>query len=250
LPWIAAVALAMTFVSPVARAQGVPKSGPALVSVAWLELRGAGSSERPRALESLLAAVQRRTSVEPDVANVPHLGPLDEALFEHPLVVLAGSARVEPLTDAELDALRRYLTSGGMLLIDDRSADPKSPFATSAREQISRVLGGRAFEPLRPDHAAYRSYYLLDRAWGRVDVSQDLEAILLGGRAAVVWSANDMLGAWERDALGQWAHDVQPGGVRQREMAVRAGVNLVLYALTLDYKEDLVHLPLILQRKR
>lgn len=220
------------------------------VRVAALALRGLPDDGRPRAVPSLLAAVQRRTAVEPDVSRVPRLGPLDPALFDHPLVVLSGSADFPPLGDREVDALRGYLTSGGMLLVDDASGVAGSPFARRAKAELSRVLGGRPVEPLPPDHAAFRSYYLMDRAFGRVAVSDDLEAIRVGGRAAVVFSSNDLLGACERDALGEWAQPVEPGGTRQREMAIRLGVNLVLYALTLDYKEDLVHLPLILERKR
>ena len=77
-----------------------------------------------------------------------------------------------------------------------------------------------------------------------------LLAIEHEGRAAVLYSANDILGACERDVFGRWAKPVAPGGTRQRELAQRLGVNIVLYALTLDYKQDLVHLPLILERRR
>ena len=41
------------------------------------------------------------------------------------------------------------------------------------------------------------------------------------------------------------AEDISP---RQREMAFRFGVNLVMYALTGSYKGDQVHLPAILER--
>lgn len=228
----------------------VEAAAPSHVQLAILEVRGMGEDDRPRAVASLLAAVQRRTAVEPDVATVPRLSPADPALFDHPLIVLSGGRAFPALQDREVDVLRSYLSSGGMLLCDDRSGVADSPFAASVRRELSRVLGGRPFEALPVDHAAFRSYYLLDRAWGRTSASDDLEAILVGGRAAVILSANDLLGAGERDALGEWARAVEPGGTRQREMAIRLGVNLVLYALTLDYKEDLVHLPLILERKR
>ena len=246
-----AILLALLALAPAVRSQEAD-AGPAhsRIRLAILQLRGLGDDDRPRAVPSLLAAVQRRTAVEPDVTNVPRLGPEDPALFDHPLLVLSGGAALSALTDREVDVLRSYLTSGGMLLVDDRTGTADSPFAQSARRELSRVLGGRTFEPLPADHAAFRSYYLLDRAWGRTQATDDLEAIVVGGRAAVVLCANDLLGACERDALGEWARPVEPGGSQQREMAIRLGVNLVLYALTLDYKEDLVHLPLILERKR
>ena len=221
---------------------------PAQVSPAILVLRGGGKDERPRAVESLMAAVSRRSAVETDTGAIARVGPLDGALFDHPLVFLSGATPFEPLSDKELDAMRTFLSSGGMVVVDDRSGQRDSEFARRARSELSRALGGRPFEPLRHDHALYRSFYLLDQAWGRVDVDAELSGIVINNRVAVLFSANDVMGAWERDELGGWARSVEPGGTRQREMAIRLGVNVVLYALTLDYKEDLVHLPLILER--
>ena len=224
--------------------------GSARVSPALLVMRGLGADRRARGVESLMAAVARRTAVETDVAKLARVGPLDPALFEHPLVFLSGASDFDPLNDREIDALRTYVSSGGMIVVDDASGRAHSDFAKRARSEMSRALGGRDFETLPHEHALYRAFYLLDRAWGRVEIDAELSGIVMNRRVAVLFSANDMLGAWEKDEAGGWARDVSPGGTRQREMAVRLGVNLVLYALTLDYKEDLVHLPLILQRGR
>lgn len=250
--WMALVTLLAVAGLDAPRAQepAANVSAPSRVRLAMLQLRGMADEPGSRSVPSLLAAVQRRTAVEPDPSEAPRIGPTDPAIFDHPLLVLSGGAAFAPLTDAEVDMLRSYLSSGGMIFADDRSGLADSAFAGSVRRELSRVLGGRSFEPLPHDHACYRSYYLLDRAWGRTSVSDDLEGIITGGRAAVLLSANDLLGACERDSLGEWAKPVEPGGSRQREMAIRLGVNVVLYALTLDYKEDLVHLPLILERKR
>ena len=226
-------------------------TGPQRISAGVLVLRGLREGgDTGRAVSGVMAAVQRRTAVEPVIAAPSRLSPTDPALFDTPLLVLSGSSGFDPLSDREVDALRTYLTSGGMLFADDASGVPDSAFARAVRAQISRVLGGRPFEALPPDHAAFRSFYLVERAVGRVQTSHDLEAIRVNGRAAVILSLNDVLGACERDAMGGWARPVEPGGTRQREEAIRLGVNLVLYALTLDYKEDLVHLPMILERKR
>jgi hypothetical protein len=227
-----------------------PAQASATVVPAILVLRGAGSEDRPRGVESLMAAVARRSAVEADTGRLPRVGPLDAGLFDHPLVFLSGSQPFERLSERELDAMRTFLSSGGMVVLDDRSGQPGSPFAQVARAEMSRALGGRAFETLPHDHALYRSFYLLERAWGRVEVDDELSGIVINKRVAVLFSANDLLGAWERDEIGGFARSVEPGGIEQREMAIRLGVNIVLYALTLDYKEDLVHLPLILERKR
>ena len=69
------------------------------------------------------------------------------------------------------------------------------------------------------------------------------------GRLVIVYSQNDLAGAWARDNFGQWEHEVYPGGDGQREMAFRLGINLAMYALCLDYKTDQVHVPFILRRR-
>jgi hypothetical protein len=208
--------------------------------------------EAERGLRTLGATVARRTSVEMDSGEAPVIGPLDGRLFEHPLVVMTGSGEFPAWGESERDALRTYLSLGGMILLDDRSAKDgeASPFVSGAKRELARAVGGRDFELLPAEHSIFRAYYLLDRAWGRVDESPQLEALMLDGRAAVVVSRNDLLGALARDEFGQWSRPVEPGGRRQRELALRLGVNMVLYALTLDYKEDLVHLPHILERRR
>ena len=71
-----------------------------------------------------------------------------------------------------------------------------------------------------------------------------------GGRAAIVYSQNDLGGAWAKDAFGNWAYQCYPGGDTQREHAFRMGINLVMYAMCLDYKTDQVHVPFILKRRR
>jgi hypothetical protein len=220
------------------------------VGIGLLVLHGDADKEALAGLRSLLATVARRTSVETESRHIPVLRLGDAALFEHPLVFLAGSEPLPQLTDKDLDVLRSYLSLGGMVLVDDRSGVPDSAFAASVHREIARALGGRKPAPLGAEHAVYRSYYLLDRAWGRVDLARELEVVELDGRAAVLFSLNDLLGAMARDEFGQWSRPVTPGGRKQRERALRLGVNVVLYALTLDYKEDLVHLPHILDRRR
>ena len=60
--------------------------------------------------------------------------------------------------------------------------------------------------------------------------------------------SHDWAAAWARDGAGRYRFPVVPGGERQREMAFRFGVNLVMYAMTGNYKADAVHLPSILER--
>ena len=70
------------------------------------------------------------------------------------------------------------------------------------------------------------------------------------GYGHAVFCANDLGGAWDGDPLGGYTYPCTPGGERQRELSFRMGVNLVLYALTGNYKKDQVHIPFILKRRQ
>ena len=118
------------------------------------------------------------------------------------------------------------------------------------RALLREVLPG---EPLRlapADHVLYRSFYLLTQPVGRVMYKPYFESIERDARSVVVYAQNDALGAWCRDGSGQWEHDVVPDGARQREMAFRYGVNIVMYALCGNYKRDQVHVQYLLRRRR
>ena len=70
------------------------------------------------------------------------------------------------------------------------------------------------------------------------------------GVTPVVIGANDWASAWAVDDNGMWMYPVGRGfaGERQREMAYRFGVNLIMHVLTGNYKSDQVHVPALLER--
>ena len=97
-----------------------------------------------------------------------------------------------------------------------------------------------------------RAFYLLQDfpgryAGGEVWVERG-DAQVNDGVSSVIIGGHDWAGAWAADDAGQPMFPVVPGGERQREFAFRFGVNLVMYALTGNYKADQVHLPTILER--
>lgn len=193
--------------------------------------------------------VRQRTNVETSPPNAP-ITLTDTALVERPLLYLRGSRAFDPLTEAEEVALRRHLTFGGTLLIDNAAGDASggNGFDQSVRRLVQSVLG-QPLVPLRSDHVLYRTYYLVGRPVGRVTGPAQLEVAELRGRVAVVYSRHDLGGAWARDNLGNWLYPATPGGASQRESAIRLGVNLFMYATTLDYKDDQVHAPYLMRRR-
>jgi hypothetical protein len=79
-------------------------------------------------------------------------------------------------------------------------------------------------------------------------VAPYLEGLTVGTSTPVVYCQNNLGGAWERDQLGKWINPCTPGGEQQRREAFHLGVNLILYAMTENYKEDLIHVPFIRKR--
>jgi hypothetical protein len=121
--------------------------------------------------------------------------------------------------------------------------------------RLGQLLGEIDLPPLErvaPDHVLTRAFYLLQDFPGRwvgqpVWVDQAPPA-LNDGVSSVIIGGHDWAGAWAEDEYGGSLLPVVPGGELQREMARRFGVNLVMYALTGNYKTDQVHIPALLER--
>ena len=233
-------------------AAALPRRVRALAAASELEIAQIQYSgewnPRPTALRRLAWELARRTSIEPAGAAVPvRLG--QPGLQRYPMLYLAGAGGLPPFSEPERAALRRHLQYGGFLLVDSADGSDGGGFDAAVRAELARVLPASPIAPLAREHVVYKAFYLLDRQGGRVLVKPWLEAQLLDGRAAVIYSQNDLGGAWARTELGEWEYPCTPGGEAQRETAFRLGVNLAMYALCTDYKDDAVHLPFIMRRR-
>ncbi len=205
---------------------------------------------RPRDYKRLMSALELRTSV---IASYERrvLRLADADLFNFPFLYMAGDSSFEPFTEEERRRLRKYLKLGGTLVIDDASGTDISPFNTRIREELKNILPESPLTRLTQDHVVYKSFYLLYSASGRIIMNPYLEGITFGDedRTAVFYSRNDLGGAWSEDEFGKWEFECLPGGESQRELAFRMGINLILYALTGNYKEDQIHIPFIKRRQ-
>ena len=208
---------------------------------------GRGNAGSQSVTERLAWEVRKRTSVEPMLE--PGRARLnDDSLFRSPFVYWRGSGEFPPLSVESIEALRRYVHRGGFILIDDASAGGEG-FDRSVRRELLRAFPARPLKAIPDNHTIYRSFYLLGRPVGRLAGPEFLEGITYGDRIAIVYSRHDLGGALQRDKLGSWTQAVVPGGEGQREQAIRWTVNLVLYALCTDYKDDQVHAPFIMRRR-
>jgi hypothetical protein len=173
-------------------------------------------------------------------------------LHETPFLYLTGERAFELPSTAGIEALRRFLTFGGFLLIDSAEGSMDGAYAGSVRKLIAAIFPAPAkgLELIPTDHVVYKSFYLLDKPLGRLALAPALEGVIRDGRLVCAYIPNDMAGAWARDDFGNYDFPCEPGGEKQRELSFRMGVNIIMYALCLDYKADQVHVPFIMKRRR
>lgn len=190
----------------------------------------------------------RRTSA-PARLSVGTVAADSSQLLEEPFTVWFGGEAVQPLSEPEVRGLRIYLNLGGVLFVDD--SDPASgAFGRSVRAELARVLPESPVVQLPQQHVLYKSYYLLDDGpVGRVQGPPYLEAINSGKMACVLLSSLDLLGALAQEKGGGYTLPVEPGGENQREHALRLAINLAMYVLCLDYKDDQVHAEELMRRR-
>jgi len=219
-------------------------------------------------LRGLSNQIFMRSSVEPSPPTGLDLETDEFAVF--PLIYWPVTAGQPSPSDAAYVKLNAYLRAGGMILFDTRDANIAG-FGSGATPEgarlrsLARPLDIPPLEPVPEDHVLTRAFYLLGDFPGRhagrdvwVEAAPpDAERAegmpfrnLNDGVTPVVIGGNDWASAWAVDDRGEPMFPVGRGfaGERQREMAYRFGVNLVMHVLTGNYKSDQVHVPALLER--
>ncbi|MFQ5973594.1 MAG: DUF4159 domain-containing protein, partial [Alphaproteobacteria bacterium] len=203
-------------------------------------------------LVGLSARLAARTSVEPGEPIGINIDRDELAFF--PLLYWPMTPEQPPLSDDARLRINDYLRNGGTILFDTR--DQQHSGGTGPGTQALRTLiGGLDLPPLvpvPPNHVLTKAFYLIQDFPGRWTGGslwvQQPDSRVNDGVSPLIIGANDYAAAWALDDVGLPLFPVVPGGERQREMAVRFGINLVMYALTGNYKADQVHVPAILER--
>jgi hypothetical protein len=214
---------------------------------AQLRYRGGEWDPNPLAHRALLGEVMARTSVEAK-QDRKILTPDSKEVFSHPFLYMAGRDAFAPFTEEERENLRAFLESGGTLLVEDSSGHEGGGFDQAFREEVRQWFPKRSLRRLPSGHTVFRSFYLVRQVGGRRMVHPFLEGVQIGDVTPLIYCQNDLGGAWEKDPAGNWVNNCEPGGEAQRRDAFKLGVNLVLYALTANYKQDKIHLPFIKRR--
>ncbi len=211
-------------------------------------------AEAQAGLVGLSNVLQQRTAVEagePMAVDIEH----DELIF-FPLLYWPVVAGETPPSPRAVERINKFLATGGTILFDTQDQGGSTPLTASTTQQRLRQIAAGieipALIPLPPDHVLTKSFYLLQEfpgrwAGGTVWIEPAADQVN-DGVSSVIVGGNDWAGAWAVDGGGRFVHAAVPGGEPQRELAYRFGVNLVMYALTGNYKSDQVHVPAILER--
>lgn len=212
------------------------------VHIVQIVYSGGNWRPRPSALRRLAWEIHKRTAVstalEPEEVK-PRIG----TLALSPIAYLSGDRPFDEWSDQITITLNRFLTLGGTLIVDPAitpSGDADG-FRSHMDAQLAKILPGVEPRKIPASHVLFRSFYSISRPVGRIEGPPELTGYEIEGRLAIIRTEHDLGGAWARDNLGSWEYEVVPGGERQRENAFRLGINLVLYALCLDYKDEEPH---------
>mgnify|MGYP002387664209 CR=1 FL=1 len=191
-------------------------------------------------LDALTQILIDRTSVEPGAPVGVDLARDD--LSAYPFLYWPAPASPHRLSDAALANLDHYLAIGGLLLVDTRDSG-----GGNGQRPAAAMLAGADVPPLElvtTDHVVARAFYLMRSFPGRRQTTQ------LWAETAAAAASRDGVAALfigDGDWASAWAGE---GGIdsRQRELSLRFGVNMVMVALTGNYKADQVHVPALLER--
>ncbi|RGP38367.1 DUF4159 domain-containing protein [Pseudotabrizicola alkalilacus] len=267
----AVVLAAVLLTTPDARAQDMPDDAKALQATTGLVLAHVLTGDArlddtaQAGLTGLGEILWQRTSIEPDRPIGVNIE-TDELAFFPFLYWPVSTAQPLP-SAAAYSKLNDYLRTGGMILFDTRDADLAGGSSPEG-QHLQRLAAGLNIPPLEQiptDHVLTRTFYLLQDFPGRHQRSPlwveaappDAEQVegmpfrnLNDGVTPVVIGGNDWASAWAVNANGAPLLPVGRGfaGERQRELAYRFGVNLIMHVLTGNYKSDQVHVPALLDR--
>ncbi len=253
-PAVAALLLAAALAAPV-QAQDASEQNPALITrLAYIVTGDAQLDGISRmGLAGLSDYVNARTAAT--LGAPAPVEPGHDDLSFYPLIYWPISADAAAPSGQAISALNDYMSHGGIILIDTRgggSGEGMAPGAAVALEQFGKGLAVPPLAPLTSAHVLARAFYLLqdfpgrydgDTVWVQRDQDRSNDSV-----SPVIVGSHDWAAAWAVDAQGRNPYATLPGGARQRTLAYRFGVNLVMYALTGNYKGDQVHVPSLLER--
>ncbi len=252
--------------APSAHTDAIAIKATSKVTFAYVVTGDAATDEASRrGLIGLGKYLTQRTSVEPGEPFAINIATDEIAFF--PMIYWPVPPNAKPLSPAVLAKIDAYMKQGGMIIFDTRDYGTGLPTGSTLEGRngmaLKRMLGSLdvpRLEPVPEDHVLTKSFYLLRSFPGRweggqlwVEATAESEgesrkARRADGVTSIMITSNDFASAWALDSTGRPLYPVVPGGESQREMSLRSGINIVMHALTGNYKADQVHVPALLER--
>ena len=190
-----------------------------------------------------------------------------DQLSFYPLIYWPMSEQAPMPSEAAISRIDAYMKNGGSVLFDTRDRMDDLGGATAGpTRRLQAILSDLDIPPLEPvpsDHVLTKAFYLLDIFPGRYadgplwveataaseeEATAERPARAGDGVSSILITSNDFAAAWAEDEAGNRLYPTVPNDPWQREYAYRAGVNIMMYMLTGNYKSDQVHIPALLER--
>jgi hypothetical protein len=219
------------------------------VRIAYVRTGVAGVDGTSRdGLRGLAFIANARTAAE--MGAPAAIDPAVDDLSFYPLIYWPITEDAPTISSETAERLNKYMKSGGTIFFDTRDQSGTG-IGANRLEEIARLIDAPPMQRIPRDHVLTKSYYLLREFPGRWSGGQlwvARKGAANDGVSPIIVGSHDWAGAWAIDDARKPIYPVTPGGNRQREMAYRFGINIIMYVLTGNYKADQVHLPAILER--
>lgn len=206
------------------------------------------------ALEGLSGSLTRRTTIEP--TGVRGVDPSADPLMFYPFLYWPVSRDAPSLSEKASAALNAYMASGGTIVFDTQDQGDRAALGNMVHpglERITASLDVPALGPVPEDHVLTKSFYLMQTFPGRwangtVWVDKNPSGAASDGVSSVIIGSNDWAAGWALTEDGEPIVSLETDIPRQREWAIRFGVNVAMYALSGNYKSDQVHAAALVER--
>ena len=206
------------------------------------------------ALKSLSRALTQRTTIEP--VGVRGVTPGQDSLVFYPFLYYPLERDTPPLSPEASADLNAFMAGGGSIVFDTRDQGDRALTGDLVHPGLAAVtqsLDVPQIGPTPEDHVLTKSFYLIQRYPGRwtdgtVWVDKNRNGTARDGVSSVIIGSNDWAAGWALDDEGQGLITLEDDMPRQREMSIRFGVNLAMYALSGNYKSDQVHAKALVER--
>jgi len=206
------------------------------------------------AMESLARQLTARTTIEP--AGAKSINPETDDLVFYPFLYWPVTRDAQPLSEEASANLNAYMAGGGTLVFDTQDEGERALRGGETHPGIAAITAGLDIPALiqaPEDHVLTKSFYLLQTFPGRwangtVWVDRDNNGSARDGVSSVILGSNDWAAGWAIDEDGNDLAELEKDIPRQREMSIRFGVNVAMYALSGNYKADQVHAAALVER--